>query len=184
MAAKHLQLDNTSLNILKNVADNGPRSTRKIADDLKISHQTVKSKLDQMEHKGVIRGYSASIDLNRLGYVVQNVYLKLGEYNTKKIEQVITLISTRPEVCYFSQMKGQYDFVIKVTGENLARTLEVEHSLREKVSNMVHIKLWDTALVLKEFKTKPSSKAFETETPKSKLDTLKEMAKIKKDVKR
>ena len=184
MPSKYLQLDTTSLNILKNITDKGPRSTRKIAGDLKISHQTVKTKLDKMERTGIIRGYTALIDLHQLGYVMQNAYLKLGEYHTKKIEQVITLISSRPEVCYFSQMKGQYDFVIKMTGENLAKTLEAEPHLREKISNLVHIKLWDTAIILKEFKTAPSSKAFETETQKSRLDTLKEMAKLKKDVRK
>jgi|GEM_PF-325349 len=62
-----MQLDETDLLILKVLQENGRLSFRQIADKVKVSVPTISNKIANLEKTGVIRGYSAILDPDRLG---------------------------------------------------------------------------------------------------------------------
>ncbi len=62
-----MQLDETDLQILRVLQGNGRLSFRQIADKVKVSVPTISNKIANLEKMGVILGYSALLDPDRLG---------------------------------------------------------------------------------------------------------------------
>ena len=62
-----MQLDDTDVQILRVLQMNGRLSYRQIAERVKVSVPTVSSKIAALERSGVIRGYAANLDPERLG---------------------------------------------------------------------------------------------------------------------
>ena len=60
-----MDLDETDVNILRVLQENGRLSFRQIADRVKVSVPTVSSKIAVMEQAGVIRGYTVFLDTER-----------------------------------------------------------------------------------------------------------------------
>ena len=64
-----MNLDGTDVNILKVLQSNGRLSFRQISERVKVSVPTVSNKISNMESLGVIRGYQADLDTERLGEI-------------------------------------------------------------------------------------------------------------------
>lgn len=67
-AAEHVELDELDVNILNKLLQDGRKSFRKIAEAVDSTPATVINRVDRMQEEGVIRGYSADIDYQKLGY--------------------------------------------------------------------------------------------------------------------
>lgn len=62
-----MELDETDVNILKVLQTNGRLSFRQIAEMVKVSVPTVSNKISNMEGMGIVRGYQADLDAERMG---------------------------------------------------------------------------------------------------------------------
>jgi DNA-binding Lrp family transcriptional regulator len=80
-----MQLDETDLMILKILQDNGRLSFRQIADKVKVSVPTISNKIANLERTGVIRGYSAILDPDRLGEMSVIVAIKARPTDLKTV---------------------------------------------------------------------------------------------------
>jgi DNA-binding Lrp family transcriptional regulator len=82
-----MNLDPTDIKILQALRENGRLSFRQIAEKVKVSVPTVSSKVSALESMGIIKGYSAELDAEKLGGVSHTVevfckpsdIVKLGE---------------------------------------------------------------------------------------------------------
>jgi DNA-binding Lrp family transcriptional regulator len=63
-----VELDEIDLAILGELIEDARRSYREIAKRLNISVGTVAARVKRMEALGVIKGYSAMVDYEKLGY--------------------------------------------------------------------------------------------------------------------
>jgi len=61
-------LDELDTKIVKILLENGRLSSRKIAERLGISVGTVINRIQKLESEGIITGYTALLDHERLGY--------------------------------------------------------------------------------------------------------------------
>ncbi|MCS7094856.1 MAG: Lrp/AsnC family transcriptional regulator [Thaumarchaeota archaeon] len=66
--SKDVELDELDVTILKELIEDGRSSFREIAKKLNTSVGTVASRVKRMESMGVIRGYTALIDAEKLGF--------------------------------------------------------------------------------------------------------------------
>jgi len=71
-----MSLDENDINILHALQANGRLSFRQISEKVKVSVPTVSSKVNHMERMGVIRGYRADVDPERLGELSAVVTIK------------------------------------------------------------------------------------------------------------
>lgn len=62
-----MQLDETDVNILRVLQENGRLSFRQIAERVGVSVPTISSKVAGLEASGVIKGYLASLDPEKMG---------------------------------------------------------------------------------------------------------------------
>ena len=105
-----MDLDDTDMQILKALTSNARLSSRKIAELSDVSVGTVLSHTKKMEEEGVIKGYSALLDHEKLGYeltVVCEVTVSKG-----RLLEMENEIAQLPNVCGVYDVTGLIDAII------------------------------------------------------------------------
>ncbi len=104
------QLDETDFKILDALLDDARLSSRQIADRVGVSVGTVLSRIKRMENEGIIKGYSAIVDHERLGYeltVVTEITVAKG-----KLLDVEHEVAKIPNVCCVYDVTGLTDAIV------------------------------------------------------------------------
>ena len=105
-----MHLDETEVKILKALTLDARLSSRQIAKQCGVSIGTVLSRIKRMENEGIIRGYSALLDHEKLGYeltVVSEITVSKG-----RLLEVENEIARLPNVCCVYDVTGLIDAVI------------------------------------------------------------------------
>jgi DNA-binding Lrp family transcriptional regulator len=105
-----MHLDETDVKILKTLTHDARLSSRQIARQCGVSIGTVLSRMKRMEKEGIVRGYSALLDHERLGYeltVVSEITVSKG-----RLLEVENEIARLPNVCCVYDVTGLIDAVI------------------------------------------------------------------------
>jgi DNA-binding Lrp family transcriptional regulator len=105
-----IYLDETDVEILKALTLDARLSSRQIAKQCGVSIGTVLSRIKKMENEGIIRGYSALLDQEKLGYeltVVSEITVSKGRLLEAENE-----IARLPNVCCVYDVTGLIDAVI------------------------------------------------------------------------
>ncbi len=104
------QLDETDFKILDALLDDARLSSRQIADRIGVSVGTVLSRIKRMENEGIIKGYSAIVDHEKLGYeltVVTEITVAKG-----KLLDVEHEVAKNPNVCCVYDVTGLTDAIV------------------------------------------------------------------------
>ena len=105
-----MYLDETKVKILKALTVNARLSYRQIAKQCGISSRRVLSRIKRMEKEGIIKGYSALLDHEKLGYeltVVTEITVTKG-----RLLEVENEIARLPNVCSVYDVTGLIDAVV------------------------------------------------------------------------
>jgi len=102
--------DETDVKILKILTSDARLSSRQIAEQCKISVGTVLTRIKRMEKGGIIKGYAALLDHEKLGYeltVVSDITVSKG-----RLLEVETEIARLPNVCCVYDVTGLVDAIV------------------------------------------------------------------------
>lgn len=105
-----MELNDTDVKILQSLLADARFSSRQIAKNVGVSVGTVLSRIKKMEDEGLIKGYSAILDHERLGYqltVVTEITVSKGRLLETENE-----IAKIPNVCGVYDVTGLTDAVI------------------------------------------------------------------------
>jgi DNA-binding Lrp family transcriptional regulator len=105
-----MQLDETDVKILKVLAVDSRLSSRQIARQCNISIGTALSRMRKMENEGIIKGYSALLDHEKLGYeltVVSEITVSKG-----RLLEMENEIARLPNVCCVYDLTGMIDAIL------------------------------------------------------------------------
>jgi DNA-binding Lrp family transcriptional regulator len=105
-----MELDVTDIKILSNLLKDSRLSNRQIASKVGVSVGTVIAKIKKMENEGIIRGYSAILDYEKLGYeltVITELTVSKG-----KLLKVEREIAKMPNVCAVYDVTGLTDAMV------------------------------------------------------------------------
>jgi len=106
-----MNLDETNVKILKTLISDARLSSRQISKKSGVSIGTVLTRMKKMEAQGVIRGYSAIVDHEKLGY--QLTALTELTVSKGRLLEVENEIARMPNVCCVYDVTGITDaFVI------------------------------------------------------------------------
>jgi len=107
---ERMPLDETDVKIMKALTLDARLSSRQIANQCGISIGTVLSRIKRLERDGVIKGYSAILDHEKLGYeltVVSEITVSKG-----RLLEVENEIARLSNVCCVYDVTGLTDAVI------------------------------------------------------------------------
>ena len=103
-------MDETNVKILRILLSDARLSSRQIAKQTGVSIGTILTRVRQMEKEGVIRGYSALINHEKLGYeltVIIEITVSKG-----KLLEIEKEIAKSPNVCGVYDVTGLTDAMI------------------------------------------------------------------------
>jgi DNA-binding Lrp family transcriptional regulator len=108
---KGMNLDETDVKILKTLISDARLSSRQVSKKSGVSIGTVLTRMKKMEKEGVVKGYSAIVDHEKLGYqltVLTEITVSKG-----RLLEVENEIARMPNVCCVYDVTGLTDaFVI------------------------------------------------------------------------
>jgi len=111
-----MRLDKTDVKILKTLLSDARLSSRQIAKQCGVSIGTVLSRVKKMEKEGIIKGYSALLDQEKLGYeltVVSEITVSKG-----RLLEMENMIARLPNVCCVYDVTGLIDAIIVAKFKN------------------------------------------------------------------
>ncbi|MCL7385346.1 MAG: Lrp/AsnC family transcriptional regulator [Thaumarchaeota archaeon] len=109
-------LDELDLAIIRELVKDGRASYRSLAKKLGISVATVASRVVTLEKSGIIKGYTALVDYEKLGYEITAI-IELTISKGKLIE-VQRQVAEKPNVSNVYDVTGESDSIIVARFKN------------------------------------------------------------------
>lgn len=139
-------MDETDEKILKNLLVDARLSARQLALKLGMSTVTVLSRIKKLEKEKIIKGYTALIDHEKLGYDLTAV-IEIVTKNNKMLE-IADELSKLENVCGVYDITGSTDTLIVAKFKNRADLSEFV----KKISSIQNIENTNTHIVLNTIK--------------------------------
>ncbi|MFZ8908639.1 MAG: Lrp/AsnC family transcriptional regulator [Nitrosopumilaceae archaeon] len=104
-----MSLDKTDEKILKNLMKDARMSARQLALKIGISTVTAISRVKKLENEKVIKGYTALVDHEKIGYDITAIIEIIAKKNVLEIENKLSKIDN---VCCVYDITGNTDTII------------------------------------------------------------------------
>lgn len=136
--SQKIELDATDLKLLGLLAKNARIEYKELAPSLRLSANAVKYRIQRLQKEKVIRGYSVSLDTQKLGYEFYNVQVR---YTGKHEEKLLRFLRAAKNVTYFYRHLGNenWDFNIGVVARNSFELREFLIALRKEITEGVKV---------------------------------------------
>lgn len=107
------QVDDLDLLILRTLTSDSRISARQLAGKLGVSAPTVGERMARLERSGVIRRYTAEINLAALGYA-QSVHVAIHVHDRASVPRVMLELWEVPEIETISMVTGEWDLIVRL----------------------------------------------------------------------
>lgn len=132
-----MQLDNLDHKLLFLIDKNCRQSITKLAKQLRVHRNVVLYRIKRLEDSKIIQGYFAEIDMLKIGYNVQRVFLKLSNYTVDEEKELKNYLMQIKELMWFFKTEGKYDIdIVFASKENTTFELFLEN-LKIKFNNII-----------------------------------------------
>ncbi|WP_285114771.1 Lrp/AsnC family transcriptional regulator [Leifsonia sp. fls2-241-R2A-40a] len=115
--------DNTDRTLLAELQRDGRQSIAELARTVHMSNSAVADRVRRLEEAGVISGYRAVVDPERLGYGIL-AYLRL-RYPSSQYKPLHDLLADIPEVVEAHHVTGDDCFILKVVATSMRHLEQV-----------------------------------------------------------
>ena len=100
--------------ILKELFDNGRVPFSVIAKKVGLSKEVVNYRVKKLIDKGILIRFNTVIDVNRLGWQIYFINIRLRNINDVIEKEIIKLMANHPNVAQVLKCMGTYDLILKV----------------------------------------------------------------------
>lgn len=139
-------LDEVDIHILSLLQDDGRVTNADLAKLVGLSPPSVLQRVRALEKSGLIRGYHAILDPDRLGLrVTALAMISLSLHQEQPIERFRRSIQEIPEVLECLHVSGEFDFLLKIVVKDIRA---YEQLIREKLSKIRGIRQIKSSFVL------------------------------------
>lgn len=140
------QLDEVDLQILTLLQRDGRITNADLAKAVNLSPPSVLQRVRTLEKAGLIRGYHALLDHERLGLrITAMVMITLALHQDMAIERFRRAVQDVPEILECHHVSGDFDFLLKVVVRDMRG---YEAFIREKLSKVKGVGQIRTSFVL------------------------------------
>ena len=148
---KEMKIEDKRSEILKILEENARLSDKEIATLAGLNESEVKSIIEELETKGIIRKYKAIIDYEKAGIeaVQALIDIKVIPERSTGYDNIAERISKFPEVKSVRLVSGEYDLSVLVAGKTMR---EVAYFVAEKIAPLEQVRNTVTHFLLKTYK--------------------------------
>jgi len=107
-----------------------------IAKRVGLSKEVVNYRVKKLMDKGTLIGFNAVIDVNKLGWQIYFINIRLRNINDAVEEEIIKLMTNHPNIAQVLKCMGTYDLILKVFVKeyvevnNLMKNIEIKFKTR------------------------------------------------------
>ncbi len=129
--------DKAILNILQ---QNAKATVTEIAQKIHLSTSPTFDRIKRLEVNGIIKQYVTLVDHSKVNRGLMVIcYVSLKEHNKNAGTKFIQSILAMPEVLECYSISGEFDFMLKVVGENMERYYDFHVNKLSQAENVGHI---------------------------------------------
>ncbi len=144
-------IDQTDKSILSILQKDGKITFKEIASKLNLTTTPVFERIKRLEREGYIKSYKAILDRKKIGLdllIFCNISLK--EHQASYLMQFEKDIKEFPEVIACYHIAGMFDYLIKISVENMDI---YQHFIANKLANIKNIARVQSSFVMTEVKS-------------------------------
>ena len=110
-------MDDLDRQLITHLRHNGRRAVSDIALELGVSRATVRARIERMEERGDIVGYTVILRADAVSLPVRG--LTLVEVEGRKADRVVEALAGFPEIGAVHTTNGRWDLVVEISAQNL-----------------------------------------------------------------
>jgi len=138
-------IDEVDVQLLKLLQDDGRITNADLAKSVGLSPPSVLQRVRALERAGLIRGYTAMLDADKLGLrITAFAMVSLSLHQDMAIERFRRSIQDVDEVLECFHVSGEYDFLLKIMVKDMRA---YEALIREKISRIRGIRQINSSFV-------------------------------------
>lgn len=105
-------IDETDMEIIKELRKKGRASYREIAEQIGVSPGTVQNRVEKLEEENVIKSYHAVVDWDKLDYGITSI---IGaQVKSSALDKIVDKLRNNPHVYGIYTVTGEFDLFIAV----------------------------------------------------------------------
>ena len=148
------QIDQFDRKILALLQEDGRLTNGDLSERVNLSPSQCSRRRQRLEEEGLIRGYRAVLDRERLGFSLTNmVTVTLATHNRDNAQRFAELVRRLPEVQEAHALTGEMDYILKVVTPDLKSLSNFVNQVLLPHESVQHVK---TAIVLETLKENAS----------------------------
>lgn len=110
----NMNIDNIDKLILKELLTNSKQSIKELAQKVELSVTPVHERIKKMESTGIIKGYSANLDIKKIGFsLVVYMNITLIRHQEELDTEIAKYIKDLDEVVEAYFVSGDFDLMVK-----------------------------------------------------------------------
>ena len=144
------RLDKFDRKILAHLQEDARLTNNDLSERVNLSPSQCSRRRQRLEDEGLIRGYRAVLDRDRLGFPLVNVIsVTLATHNRDNARRFADLLTRLPEVQEAHALTGEMDYILKVVTPDLKSLADFVNDVLLPHDSVQHVK---TAIVLETLK--------------------------------
>ena len=145
-----IDLDEIDLEILQQLQTDSSISNVKLSEMVSLSPPSVHSRIKRLQQLGLIRGYTALLDREKLGLdMLFFIQVSVRDYSSQHAQTFKEQIIKMPKVLECHHITGEFDYLLKVVVRNKG---ELQHFLQERLAALGGVERVHTSLSVMEVK--------------------------------
>jgi len=130
------KVDGLDWKLIKIYANNVRQSSLVVSEKLKVSPETVRKRIKNLEKRKIIVGYKIGLNLEKLGYVSYRVDLQL--ISTKRNKELFNYCRNHRNIYQINKSIGGADFEIEVIVKDLEQLIELIDEIKTKFKDVIN----------------------------------------------
>jgi DNA-binding Lrp family transcriptional regulator len=148
--SKSEEIDAFDRKILALLQVDGRLTNNDLSERVNLSASQCSRRRQRLEEEGLIRGYRAVLDRDRLGFPLVNIIsVTLATHNRDNARRFAELLGRLPEVLEAHALTGEMDYFVKVVTPDLKSLAEFVNDVLLPHESVQHVK---TSIVLQTLK--------------------------------
>jgi DNA-binding Lrp family transcriptional regulator len=135
-----MNINVTDKRILDHLSLNARATYTQIAQELDLSRQVVKYRLDALEKSKIIEGYYAILNITRLGFHYHRILFRLRNVSIDEEKMILDYFSHHKNIGWVCQLNGPMDMAIAVWTRSIMEFEEVLHELLSQIGEYIEEK--------------------------------------------
>ncbi|PTQ07823.1 AsnC family transcriptional regulator [Sphingomonas oleivorans] len=141
-------IDQTDYRILRELSKDGRASDVALGERVHLSSTAAARRRKILEERGAVRGYTADLDLSRLGFsIVVMVAIELSSQAEQALNEFETAVVRCPSMSYCSFVSGDTDFLMIVHVKSFE---DYDRVYRSELSTLPHVAKIRSSFVMRE----------------------------------